>query len=557
MKTKLTTMLLAVAMLPALGHAQIPTVNLCDRTPLVRDQILRMLGVTERFADQCGTVSSAKMRGITELSVGNVSTSFGGPLTTLQAGDFANLPSLSTLNLEDNRLATLPEGLFDGLPNLYGLNLNNNQLTALPEDLFDGLTSLQSLSLGGNRLTALPEDLFDGLTSLRSLELSSNRLTALPEDLFDGLTSLRHLGMSNNQLCSLPTGIFGGLTSLQHLDLQDNHLVRLMDGFGWSAETGWPKYPTIALFRNHPLFEELTSATEILLGSFQTEPTGVCASDGDDGGDGDGSDGGDGDGSDGDGGDGDDGSDGGDDGGDGDGSDGDDGSDGGATSPTHPHPYAATDHTHDDLPTTGVNDNRYARTFHYHDKRYALLSHTHAPKPKRSAARLLLACGERCEAMADQPNIADLIEDAFWLEQAQCSTPRTRNIAANSCPNSAVGRRGLTYCGGGEGNLNSLMTNPPSGVGGKEITISEGVKASVAATLALQIAEMGMTCEQAAMVLYRGQFHLDTCQARADYGRMAQAIAKATGWDGLGVTLPTLATIARNRKCGGALTAAQ
>ena len=115
----------------------------------------------------------------------------------------------------------------------------------------------------------------------------------------------------------------------------------------------------------------------------------------------------------------------------------------------------------------------------------------------------------------------------------------------------------MTYCGGGEGNLNSLMTNPPSGVGGKQITISEGVKASVAATLALQIAEMGMTCEQAAMVLYRGQFHLDTCQARADYGRMAQAIAKATGWDGLGVTLPTLATIARNRKCGGALTAAQ
>ena len=532
MRSLLTIMLLAAAMLPAaavlpaLSHAQ--TVNLCDRTPLVREEILRHLGHTERFAEYsvCSTASAVQMRRIITVSLRHGWLGERNKVTELKAGDFANLTSLHSLDLGDNELTALPEGLFDGLPNLYGLDLGQNRLTALPEDLFDGLTSLQTLGLGDNRLTALPEDLFDGLTSLRILYLHHNRLTALPEDLFDGLTSLRHLGMSNNQLCSLPTGIFGGLTSLQHLDLQDNHLVRLMDGFGWSAEIGWPKYPTIALFRNHPLFEELTSATEILLGAIQTEPQGGCASDGDNGGDGNGS-------------------------------DGEDGSDGGATSPTHPHPYAPVGHTHDftEFHTHNKdNDVRYAIRRHHHDADYAALSHTH---PKRTAARLLLACGERCQAMADQPNIADLIEDAFWLEQAQCSTPRTRSVGAASCQNSAVGRRGLTYCGGGEGNLNSLMTNPPSGVGGKQITISEGVKASVAATLALQIAEMGMTCEQAAVVLYRGQFHLDTCQARADYGRMAQAIAKATGWDGEGVTLPTLATIARNRKCGDSLSAAQ
>ena len=344
--------------------------------------------------------------------------------------------------------------------------------------------------------------MFDSLTSLLHLWLGVNQLSALPDGVFDSLTSLQELRLNSNQLTSLPSGVFDSLTSLRWVDLRSNHLV--------------------GLTTSNRLFSRLPSGATVHLDG-QTEapetpttppPTTPPPS-------------------------------------------GNGGSDGGATAPTQPLTYAPVDHTHDDLPTTSVNDKRYARTFHYHDKRYASLSHTHAPKPKRSAARLRLGCGERCEAMADQPNIADLIEDAFWLEKAQCSTPRTRNIAANSCPNSAVGRRGLTYCGGGEGNLNGLMTNPPSGVGGKEITISEGVKASVAQTLALQIAELGLTCEEAAVVLYRGQFHLDTCQARADYGRMAQAIAEATGWDGLGVTLPTLATITRNRKCGDSLEATQ
>ena len=352
--------------------------------------------------------------------------------------------------------------------------------------------------------------------------------------MFDGLTSLHNLDLNNNQLCLLPRGVFDGLTNLRDIHLRFNNLV--------------------GLTRHDLLFSRLPDGVSISLDD-QTEPPAGCASDGDNDGDN-----GDGDNDGGDNGDGDndgDNDDGGNDGdNDGDSGDGDNG--GRATAPTHTHPlYAPIGHAHDtaDFHThVEAYDVRYASRRHHHDADYPALSHTH---PKRTAARLRLACGERCEAMASQPDIADLIEDTFWLEQAQCSTPRTRDIGAASCQNSSVGRRGLTYCGGGEGNLNSLMTNPPSGIGGKEITISEGVKASVAQTLALQIAELGLTCEEAAVVLYRGQFHLDSCRAQADYGRMAQAIAKATGWDGEGVTLPTLATITRNRKCGDALSATQ
>ena len=601
-------MLLAVAMLPALGHAQ--TVNICDRTPQVRDQILQALG-----ANDCAAVDSQSLSGLTRLPLPG--------LTGLKAGDFDGLPGLQYLVLAGNQLASLPAGVFDRLTSLQTLGLIDNQLTALPAGVFDKLTSLQRLDVRNTRLAALPAGVFDKLTRLQWLDLSTSRLAALPAGVFDKLTSLQRLDLSTSRLAALPAGVFDKLTSLQRLDLSTSRLAALPAGvfdkltrlqyldLGGNQLTALPagafdrltslqylylqgnqlaslpagafdRLTSLVALRLHSnqltsllsgVFDSLTSLLELYLhgnqltalpdglfdsltslqrldlrsnhlvgltdsnrlfsrlpsgvrvyldgqteapGTPTTPPPTTPETPSDNG-----------------------------------------GSDGGATAPTHTHPYAPVGHTHDDLPTTSVNDKRYARTFHYHDKRYASLSHTHTPKPKRSAARLRLGCGERCEAMADQPNIADLIEDAFWLEKAQCSTPRTRNIAANSCPNSAVGRRGLTYCGGGEGNLNGLMTNPPSGVGGKEITISEGVKASVAQTLALQIAELGLTCEEAAVVLYRGQFHLDTCQARADYGRMAQAIAEATGWDGLGVTLPTLATIARNRKCGDALEATQ
>ena len=62
MRSLLTIMLLAAAMLPALIQAQ--TVNICDRTPQVRDQILQMLE-----ADDCAAVDSQEMTYIHSLGI--------------------------------------------------------------------------------------------------------------------------------------------------------------------------------------------------------------------------------------------------------------------------------------------------------------------------------------------------------------------------------------------------------------------------------------------------------------------------------------------------------
>ena len=121
-------------------------IPVCDRTPQVRDAIVAVVpGVST-----CGEVTKAHLTSdITSLFLN------GQGITTLQAGDFEDLTSLTELRLYDNQLTTLPADLFDGLGALTTLYLNGNQLTTLPDGLFGGLSSLTTLYLYGNSVDPL------------------------------------------------------------------------------------------------------------------------------------------------------------------------------------------------------------------------------------------------------------------------------------------------------------------------------------------------------------------------------------------------------------------
>ena len=186
MKVLATLLALVAALL-----TKAETTDICDRTPKVRDAILKATSAD----DDCAAVDLAS---VTEELILH---SFG--LTSLKAGDFDGLSSLAFLSLNNNQLTTLPEGLFDGLDSLEGLFIEGSQLIALPEDLFDGLSNLEILSLNGNQFTTLPEGLFDGLSSLESLSLDYNRLTTLPAGVFDGLGNLARLYLEGNHLVRL------------------------------------------------------------------------------------------------------------------------------------------------------------------------------------------------------------------------------------------------------------------------------------------------------------------------------------------------------------------
>ncbi len=122
-------------------------IPVCDRTPQVRDAIVAAVP----SVSTCGEVTKAHLTSdITSLFLD------GQGITTLQAGDFEDLTSLTELRLYDNQLTTLPAGIFDGLTGLTRLYLNDNQLSTLPEGLFDGLSSLTTLYLYGNAVDPLP-----------------------------------------------------------------------------------------------------------------------------------------------------------------------------------------------------------------------------------------------------------------------------------------------------------------------------------------------------------------------------------------------------------------
>ena len=63
--------------------------------------------------------------------------------------------------------------------------MEHQGFTTLPAGVFDGLRSLSDLDLSGNDLTTLPVGVFDGLRSLRYLNLRFNNFTTLPTGVFD------------------------------------------------------------------------------------------------------------------------------------------------------------------------------------------------------------------------------------------------------------------------------------------------------------------------------------------------------------------------------------
>ena len=226
--SSLLTAILAVGLLVAPESTMAQITPVCDRSPDVRDEIVkRVPGVSD-----CADVTEADLAEIRFLILTGPYIVFAThhgrptPIYELRSGDFSGLKSLETLEIDHNELESLPPDIFSGLSALEVLEIDSNPLESLPPDIFSGLSSLKVLEMGGIRLTSLPVHIFSGLSSLKRLHLSTNRLTSLPPDIFSGLSSLSELYLQDNQLSNLPKGIFVGLSSLRKLRL-DGNLRRL------------------------------------------------------------------------------------------------------------------------------------------------------------------------------------------------------------------------------------------------------------------------------------------------------------------------------------------
>ena len=163
-------------------------VEVCERTPQVRDAILAKLGETD-----CGNVGSEELATVS----GTLGLN-GKQITSLKSDDFYGLTALTVIWLNGNQLESLPEGIFSGLTALTSLHLQNNQLNNLPAGIFSDLTALRSIFLFSNRLSNLPAGIFSELTALTQFNLSYNQLESLPEGIFFGLDALEGISLRGN-----------------------------------------------------------------------------------------------------------------------------------------------------------------------------------------------------------------------------------------------------------------------------------------------------------------------------------------------------------------------
>ena len=129
----------AAALVPA-TPAQAQVVDICDRTAQVETAILAKLSHSD-----CSAVTSAELAGIG----GTLALNSKG-ITSLQAGDFSGLSSVTSLNLASNSLTSLPDGVFGELIYLTSLDLGSNQLASLPDEIFNSPAKLTDLDLSGN-----------------------------------------------------------------------------------------------------------------------------------------------------------------------------------------------------------------------------------------------------------------------------------------------------------------------------------------------------------------------------------------------------------------------
>ncbi|KAF7337163.1 Adenylate cyclase [Mycena venus] len=131
--------------------------------------------------------------------------------------------TLTRLDLSCNRIVTLDEAYFDDIPGLTSLHVQNNRLEKLPWS-FPRLRGLVALNLSNNKFRTFPAVL-SRLLNLCDLDISFNMISELPEEIGE-LRNLERLVIVGNQVSRLPDD-FSKLERLRDLDCRRNQILDL------------------------------------------------------------------------------------------------------------------------------------------------------------------------------------------------------------------------------------------------------------------------------------------------------------------------------------------
>ncbi|XP_071349627.1 leucine-rich repeats and immunoglobulin-like domains protein 1 [Trachinotus anak] len=151
-------------------------------------------------------------------------------ISVLELGALDHLGStLQVLRLSRNRISQIPVRAFQ-LPRLTQLELNRNRIRQVEGLTFQGLSSLEVLKLQRNSISKLTDGAFWDLAKMKVLHLDYNSLTEVNSGSLYGLTSLQQLFLTNNSIARINPDGWKFCQKLRELNLSYNNLTRLDEG---------------------------------------------------------------------------------------------------------------------------------------------------------------------------------------------------------------------------------------------------------------------------------------------------------------------------------------
>ncbi|XP_026667034.1 protein artichoke [Ceratina calcarata] len=148
-------------------------------------------------------------------------------ITEVFAGAFQRMPALKVVDLNHNLIHRVHPEFFPRGPGnvLEEIWLINNDLSHVTElrSLMEALPRLKFLDVSHNQIEEIPFGALRGHPTLERLHLDHNRVAFLQRETFTAMPALRELRLKNNSLSNLLEAPFWNLPALKGLDLSGNY----------------------------------------------------------------------------------------------------------------------------------------------------------------------------------------------------------------------------------------------------------------------------------------------------------------------------------------------
>ena len=153
----------------------------------------------------------------------------GNQIRIIGKNVFRNLIRLESLNLSKNLITKINRKMMKISKNncLKSLDLSNNQISFIKPNSFIAFGSLCDLKLGSNLLKKVPKNLFLANSELRMLFLDDNYLKEIPKDLLKKVENLRFLNLNGNLIENFHNDVFQTNHKLSSLFLSENYIENL------------------------------------------------------------------------------------------------------------------------------------------------------------------------------------------------------------------------------------------------------------------------------------------------------------------------------------------